>query len=309
MKNNQENTGLVHTTFEQLMGMQRYIPVVSARLANKKVKSILGGKNASSLRGRGMDFEEVRQYVSGDDIRHIDWKVTARTKVTHAKVFTEEKEKPVLIVVDQSATMFFGSVYKTKSVIAAELAALFAFKVQKESDRVGVLCVGNNGSEMYKPQRSKNHVLAALKMINAFNNKLTNGSSSFDHKSIELPLKQLFNVVSHDYTVIVISDFIHYNAEVLQSIFRIKQHNDVLLFKVYDAFEKQVMSENFMTTDGQYQTYVKGRNKKVRNAFEEGFVNQFDAFETEMAHHKVPVYGIHTSKDVHKQLQDLILPF
>jgi len=107
-------------------------------LASKqKVRSLLGGKHASKLRGRGLDFEEVRNYVPGDDIRNIDWKVTARTQKTHSRVYSEEKEKPTLIVVDQSKSMFFGSQKRTKSVVAAELAALTAFKILKEGDRVG----------------------------------------------------------------------------------------------------------------------------------------------------------------------------
>ena len=109
----------------------------SFQARKQKVKSILGGKHSSKLRGRGLDFEEVRTYVPGDDIRNIDWKVTARTQKTHSKGFSEEKEKPALIVVDQSKSMFFGSVKRTKSVVAAELAALAAFRILKEGDRVG----------------------------------------------------------------------------------------------------------------------------------------------------------------------------
>lgn len=300
--------GLVHTTYQQLVGMQRYVPILAAQQLKRKVKSVLGGKNVSALRGRGMDFEEVRKYVAGDDIRHIDWKVTARTKTTHAKVFTEEKEKPVLIVVDQSASMFFGSKYKTKSVIAAELAALLAFKVQKTSDRVGLLCIGNESSELFRPKRTLNHVLGSLKMLNNYNNQLTNSSHEFNGKSVDLPMRQLFNVVTHDYTVIVISDFIHYNQSVMQSIYRIKQHNDVLLFKIYDEFEKEIMPKNFIATDGTYQTYLKAKNKNLRQDFKAGFQSQLTEFETQMKRHQINVFNLHTHQDVQQQLQQITLP-
>ena len=85
-------------------------------LPKQAVHSALAGKHASKLRGRGLDFSEVRKYVHGDDIRNIDWKVTARTKVTHTKVFNEEKERPAFLIVDQSSSMFFASQGTVKSV-------------------------------------------------------------------------------------------------------------------------------------------------------------------------------------------------
>ena len=127
----------VFISLQDLLKMEHHARNFSFQARKQKVRSILGGKHASKLRGRGLDFEEVRNYVAGDDIRNIDWKVTARTQKTHSKVFSEEKEKPALIVVDQSKSMFFGSQRKTKSVVAAEIAALAAFRVLKEGDRVG----------------------------------------------------------------------------------------------------------------------------------------------------------------------------
>ena len=93
-------------------------------LPRQAVHSVLSGKHASKLRGRGLDFSEVRKYVHGDDIRNIDWKVTARTRVTHTKVFNEEKERPTFVIVDQSSSMFFASQGSVKSVLAAQLAAI-----------------------------------------------------------------------------------------------------------------------------------------------------------------------------------------
>jgi uncharacterized protein (DUF58 family) len=297
-----EAQSYIYVSFSQLLGMQQYVPLLYADRLHYKVKNVLGGNKPSAIRGRGMDFEEVRKYVPGDDIRHIDWKVTARTKTTHAKVFTEEKEKPVLIVVDQSSSMFFGSQYKTKSVIAAELAALWAFKAHKQADRVGFLVLGNESAKLLRPKRALNHVMEGLRTITEFNTNLSNQQVNYEAKNVHHALEQLYNVISHDYTVIVISDFIHYNQQVVQSIFRIKQHNNVLLFKVFDEFEKHVMPQNFVITDSIFQQVVRGAKKQVRDSFQLGFAEQLQQFETKMKQHGVPLYGFTCNTNVHEQL-------
>ena len=97
-------------TLQELLRMEHLVASTGFSLLPKQpVHSVLSGKHASKLRGRGLDFDEVRKYVPGDDIRNIDWRVTARTRQTHTKVFTEEKEKPVLLVTDMGPGMFFGS--------------------------------------------------------------------------------------------------------------------------------------------------------------------------------------------------------
>ena len=143
----------VFTSLAELLRMEHVAHSFSLKAKKQKVNTILGGKHASKLRGRGLDFEEVRNYVKGDDIRNIDWKVTARTQKTHTRVFTEEKERPVLIVVDQSKSMLFGSQKRTKAVVAAELAAMLAFRVLKEGDRVGGVVIADKGTDILLPKR------------------------------------------------------------------------------------------------------------------------------------------------------------
>src|ERR1700742_3614630 len=108
-------------------------------LPRQPVHSILAGRHASRLRGRGLNFEEIRRYLPGDDVRQIDWKVTMRTGKTHCRVYTEEKERSVLLVVDQRLSMFFGSVKNMKSLTAAEVTALAAWRVVAQKDRVGAI--------------------------------------------------------------------------------------------------------------------------------------------------------------------------
>ncbi len=107
---------------------------------------MLNGRHASRLRGRGLNFEELRGYLPGDDVRAIDWKVTARTGEPHVRVMTEERDRPALIVVDQRMSMFFGSQLNMKAVTAAEAAALAAFRILDQGDRVGGIVFGDDGS-------------------------------------------------------------------------------------------------------------------------------------------------------------------
>ncbi|MCB1312449.1 MAG: DUF58 domain-containing protein, partial [Sedimentitalea sp.] len=118
-------------------------------------RSVLNGRHASRLRGRGLDFEELRGYLPGDDVRSIDWKVTARTGEAHVRVFTEERDRPALIVVDQRMSMFFGTVHAMKSVTAAEVAALAAFSVLAQGDRVGGIVFGDDIIAEFRPERSR----------------------------------------------------------------------------------------------------------------------------------------------------------
>src|SRR5262245_57923909 len=108
-------------------------------LPRQPVQSLLAGRHASRLRGRGLNFEEIRKYLPGDDIRQIDWKVTARTRKPHARVYTEERERPVILLVDQRLGMFFGSRLNLKSVTACELTALAAWRTIDVQDRVGAI--------------------------------------------------------------------------------------------------------------------------------------------------------------------------
>ena len=123
--------------------------------SKRRSLSTLAGPYQANFRGRGIDFEEVRAYQAGDDVRSIDWRVTARTTEPHTKLFQEEKERPVLVVVDQRIRNFFGSKQCFKSVLAAYTAALLAWSALRNNDRVGGLVLTDNDLKEIRPRRSK----------------------------------------------------------------------------------------------------------------------------------------------------------
>ena len=276
-------------------------------LARKqKVRSILGGKHASKLRGRGLDFDEVRNYVAGDDIRNIDWKVTARTQKTHTRLFSEEKEKPALIVVDQSKSMFFGSQVRMKSVVAAELAALAAFRVLKEGDRVGGVVFADNGIDIVFPKRDRRNILRFLEKIVERNRELKESLPVRFDEAIKETTGRIKNIVTHDFLVVIISDFIRYSPDVFKFISNIRRHNDVVAVKVFDPMEQYIPEEQFVAGDAEKQIRVDGADKQIRKRFTEGFQNDYLDFEALMKKHRVPLLKINTVDPVDQQLKNLL---
>ena len=144
----------IYTNLHALVRL-RYTAGGFSYLPQQPVRSLLAGRKRSKLRGRGLDFDELRHYRPGDDIRTMDWRVTNRTGKPHVRVYTEERDRPVIVVVDQRLPMFFGSEYKMKSVIAAEVAAITAWRVLGVGDRIGAIVFNDERLAEARPARSE----------------------------------------------------------------------------------------------------------------------------------------------------------
>ena len=295
----------IFVSLNDLLKMEHLSRGFSFLASKQKVRSILGGKHASKLRGRGLDFEEVRNYVPGDDIRNIDWKVTARTQKTHTRVYSEEKEKPALIIVDQSKSMFFGSQKKTKSVVAAEIAALTAFKVLKEGDRVGGVVFADNGIDIIYPKRDRKNILRFLEKIVTRNRELIDSEPMEFDKALNTVLSKVKNIVTHDFLVVIISDFHRYNPDLIKFISRLSLHNDVILTKVFDPMEKMIPQTKIIAGDTKRQLLLDGEERKLRDRFENTFNDDFEKFKEQMKKHRIPVTSIDTVEDTDVQLKEL----
>lgn len=295
----------IFVSLNDLLKMEHLSRGFSFLASKQKVRSILGGKHASKLRGRGLDFEEVRNYVPGDDIRNIDWKVTARTQKTHSRVYSEEKEKPTLIVVDQSKSMFFGSQKRTKSVVAAELAALTAFKVLKEGDRVGGIVFADNGIDIIYPKRDRKNILRFLEKIVFRNRELKDSKPVEFEKALTETLGKVKNIVTHDFLVVVISDFQRYRPELVKFITRLSHHNDVILAKVFDPMEQSIPKKKIIAGNQEKQLLLDGENDAMRKKFQNQFDDEFDVFKSKMKKHRIPVLSLDTINDTDVQLKEL----
>jgi len=245
----------VHVTLEDLMLLQHRTRGAFSFLPRQPVHSLLAGRHASRIRGRGLDFEELRGYLPGDDVRSIDWKVTARTGKAHVRVFTEERDRPALLVVDQRLAMFYGTRKNMKSVTAAELAAAGAWRVSDAGDRVGAVVFDDTEAREVRPHRSKRTVLQILHLLVEKNNALRADSAVRpDPSMLNRALEGVARAVKHDYLVAIISDFDGADEETTRMVTRLAQHNDVLAVPVHDPSSTEIPSgARLVVGDGELQ--------------------------------------------------------
>ncbi|QRQ87875.1 DUF58 domain-containing protein [Cupriavidus oxalaticus] len=224
-------------------------------LPRQPVHSVLAGRHASRVRGRGLTFEEVRGYLPGDDIRSMDWRVTARTGKPHVRVYSEEKDRPVLLLVDQRINMFFGSRRAMKSVVAAEAAALAAWRVLSEGDRVGGLVFGDGGCTELAPRRSRQAVEHLLGEIARHNQALrADAPARRGAGQLNAALERAARLARHDHLVIVISDFDGHDAATRDLMLSMSARNDLLTMLVYDPFLLELPdSGHLVVSDGELQ--------------------------------------------------------
>lgn len=277
-------------------------------LPRQPVHSILAGKHASRLRGRGLNFEEIRLYHPGDDIRQIDWKVTARTRVPHTRVYTEEHGRTTLILVDQRLSMFFGSRKNFKSVTAAEVAALAAWRVIGVKDRVGAIIFGDRDFISIPPGSSRDHVMRILGEIQRRNHALSLDVGIDPNAGmLNIALQQAKQVAKHDTLVCVITDGVGHNEETKRLLTQISQHNDVLIALINDPLEMEMPDAGpRIFAAGNEQLQVDTGRRQLRDRFRESFRTQVDTAKSFLLHREVPLMQVRTDEDVALQLRRLL---
>jgi len=300
-----EKNSNIFLSLEDLLKFEWLSSVLNLRAGKQRSNSVLAGRYASRLRGRGLDFEEARPYVIGDDIRNIDWNVTAKTGKTHTKVFTEEKEKPAFIFVDQSPTMGFGSKNKTKAVIAGELASLIAHKIKKSGDRIGGMVYSGDNYDLITPKRdSKNIIYFLQKVVEANQNIYKSKEFDFEKSLVEM-VSKLHNVITHDFLVFIISDFHRYSDSVIQYLSQLSLHNDLILIKVYDKMEEQLPNEKIVISNKSHQVNIDGKNKKLKDKLSTNFDNNYKSFKSELEKYEISLFKINTEQPVEDQLVEV----
>jgi uncharacterized protein (DUF58 family) len=197
----------------------------------------LAGRMQSLLRGRGLSFEELRDYLPGDDVRSIDWRVTARTNRPVVRVYGEEKELPAILLVDQRINMFFGSRRAMKSVAAAETAMLCAWRILGSGDRVGGIVFSDTGTSELRPHRSRNAVIALADRIAEKNTALTAGYAGVTApQALDDALRLTASTAHHDHLILVISDFDGHGSITRDLLLQLSAGNDVICLLIYDPF-------------------------------------------------------------------------
>jgi len=277
-------------------------------LPKQPIHSVLSGRHTSKLRGRGLNFEELRNYVPGDDTRHIDWKVTARTRTPYVRVYTEEKDRTVWLLVDQRVSMFFGSAKRMKSVVAAEVAALSAWRVLSVGDRVGALVFNDSDISVIPPHRSRERVMQILKQVVDKNHALNaDPGLKPDPDKLNEALKQVSLMARHDCLVCLITDGDGLNTESRKHITRLAEHNDVLTAFIYDPLEKDMPAAGRLRfADGEGQLEADTSNKKLRRSFQNEFEQRLEWMQSASRRFSIPLLPLHTASPVSEQIRAVL---
>jgi uncharacterized protein (DUF58 family) len=301
------NTPGVYVSLDDLLALEYHGRKISF-LPRQPVHSLLSGRFASRMRGRGLNFEEIRDYRPGDDVRSIDWKVTARLQKPHIRVFNEERDRQTLLVVDQRLSMFFGSQRAMKSVTAAEAAAISTWRVLGAGDRVGAIVFDDRGMTEFRPRRSRATVLQILSAIVASNRSLGVGRGlSASPSMLNKAIQQAQRRALHDAVVIIISDFDGADDETRGMVGAMARHNDVVALLVHDPLQSELPASASMTvTDGELQIHLAIGREGVRKSIVEATQARLKGVFAWTQELGVPVLPLSAAEDTAQQLRRLL---
>ncbi len=266
----------LYATLEELMEQRRYVPYLKNYQFNHVVSSRAGDVK-SAFKGRGMELEEIRSYAFGDDVRDIDWRVTARRQTPYTKLFAEEKDREIYVVLDLSAHMVFGTKVELKSAAASKIAALFGWLSLENKDRFG--CLVYDGEEVYvfKPQSSRAGMMAVLKKISEVGKRILNQSYS---GSLAKPLQILQKTVKGRAAVFVISDFNEFDEASRKIMATLAKKTQLYCINVYDVLEDNApKAGEYMAASGQERLVFETRAKSFRRAYHAYFAGKREALQ------------------------------
>lgn len=270
--------------------------------------SQLNGGHQSRHQGRGMDFAEVRQYQAGDDIRSIDWRVTARTGKTHTKLFTEEREQPVILYIDLSTTMRFGSQLMLKSVQAAHMASLISWLTVSNGDRIGAII--DDGASLYdlKPTaRAKGALYIADQMVRKHSDALSITQASENSTSVTDVLLSLHRLCPKGSDVILISDFQRFGDKHQALLSQLRQHNHIRAIQISDPLEHGETQYKGLAhvKDAFSSAWLNFGSKATKDKIEQKFQHALTPFTQACQSLAIPTSEISSNVSLLTQLHDL----
>lgn len=285
-------TGVVATR-QELVALGRE-QLESPRARAARVASRLGGTRASRFRGRGMEFAEVRAYQAGDDVRTIDWRVTARTGRPHSKLFEEERERPVWLVVALGPSMRFGTRGAFKSVAAARAAAVLAWHAHGEGERVGGVVIAPGSTVELPPARARRHLLRFLDVI-------ASGTAAQDEAPADdlgTQLRWLTSRVRSGGRVVVVSDFYTYDETQELALRVLARRCEVTLVHVFDAIEATPPPPGrYRVSDGhEIRSVTSGRNGVWQHAIARTFETRREALRALAHRNRMELVSLRTDE-------------
>jgi len=284
---------------QQLLSMQQQAHALNVR--RKHIRSALSGGHLSRLRGRGMEFDEVRVYQAGDEVSSIDWKVTARKGVTHTKLFREERERPVLMCLDYRSPMFFATQGVLKSVLATQAAALLAWHSVAQGDRLGGLLFSDEEHHEIKPRRGRRGVLQWLHACvhaKVWSQPIVRRPLTAKHDSLEELTARLRRVSKPGSLIYILSDFRGLNQAAVSNVVQLARHNDVVLLSVTDVMEERFPNQGaYPIFDGQ-DYRICYANDDLQQHVHQLFTQRMAVLKDLQNQHGIQHIALQTSDDV-----------
>ncbi len=282
----------------------------SLSLTALKVRAVQSGQYLSSFRGRGMEFDEVRPYQSGDDVRTLDWRVMARTGKAHTKLFREERERAVLLWVDSRSAMFFATRGAFKSVIAARAAALLAWAAVKQGDRIGGLIFSEQQHEELRPQGGKHAVLHLIQRLVAQEQaswlqlKRVHDARTASEAALQ-SLLRLRRVARPGSLVVLLSDFRDVDERSELHLAQLARHNDVVMFFIYDELEAHLPPAGlYRVGDGEQSVTLDTTAAATRDRYHQRFIQRRDALQALCRRHGICFIPCETTQPLAQRLRD-----
>ncbi len=275
----------------------------------RPVKSALNGTRSSRFRGRGMDFDEVRPYQPGDDIRSIDWRVTARTTSPHTKIFREERERPLMVICDLRQNMFFGS-RRLKSVCASEIASLLAWAGLNAGERIGALVFGPDKQRDIRARRSQHSVLQLIKALHETGLALLPAGKAHTEQASPTPdkteryslseiLEDTRRVARPGTSLMIISDFHDLDEDGERHLFELARHCDLSLFHIVDKLESQLPPPGqYPIFNGAQRFLLNAAKASLRSRFEQHYRDKEQGLQQTALRLKLPLLSFSTDEPV-----------
>ncbi len=304
-KQRQDESALagVAVSIDELIALKAAIRGISLTSALVKNSSITGA-HASRFRGRGMDYQESRAYQPGDDVRSMDWRVTARAGLPYVKMYEEERERPVMLLIDLNPGMFFATQGAFKSVQAARMAALIAWAAVANGDRIGALLFNGRHQEV-PPTGGSKGALRLFQLLTAATDPVKGMQLALDHNGqdnsqtgLDSALKRCRRVAKPGSLIFILSDFYHISEETSAQLLRLRQHNDVVAIQLIDPVEKLPPPAGvYGVSDGEKTAQLDTRSTKLRQRYEQWCMEHEMSVSDAMRKRAIPLLQLSTADD------------
>jgi len=295
----------VHPSADELIGLRlvaRDLPLLQRQASSR----VLACGHRSAFRGRGMDYLESRGYQPGDDIRTMDWRVTARAGHPHTKVYQEERERPVVVMVDVGPGMFFATRGAFKSIIAARAAALIAWATVLNGDRIGALLYNGRHREI-RPTGGPRGALRLIRDLVQATDPTSAAGHVPDASAFSRALVRLRRIARPGSLIVLVSDFYTLPADSRQHLQRLRAHNDVLACQILDPLEREAPPPgHYPVRYGQQTGQLDTRSAARRQAWTAHFAERRQVVETLMQQTAIPLLRLTTTDDVSRALRQAL---